>query len=641
MMADSDSDDVAHDYESIDDYVPGSQRDRLIAALQMPRDVRTGAVETTTGTLPRYGPSPVRQHSDGNNASSISSGGASRMYTSLPRQIAPPSFHERPSTRPTPSSAPTTPSAITSPLPKLTHSNTFSGGPPEVRRELKPPQRPPKKSTSIPERKDPIILSEQCFTLSGFCASQAMPKMVRVSAGHYGDCERTSISEGEEFVFYLVKTTLSVPAKPMGAVGNSERFYIPINSLLKVAVIDKPSDAKRKYVYATLSELLENRKELPTMVCTEREYYVKSKNLRLAAGTILFLESKPTKKLFMPQFVTCRTQRNKEFDLPMDCGCGFSTHPADVQIHIGEYLTMVNKFPVDVQLYQGDSEDGEDSNEANSSIGMSLTLDKPISQKSIIAKTDVEGTKKEHPITVEIPFDLPIEVQAIARPDEDMNQIYSEVMNLYQNFSQDTVEKSYSTAAESRLQQQLYKSVQHDYQPMEAPFQLDCPNTDYQPLQEVLNAREAYLKEQEKNGAKSDEVDRLKEEKKQLEDEIAALQLAKQEYTTLVLPAQGTTDSEDYTKLASLDNLKELKALDVIGVCQLLEYMGLPQYVKKFREEQIDGELLSELKEEDLADLLVASSLHRKRLMLIMTGQCSIRKYFDTENPYCTMVRNK
>ena len=302
---------------------------------------------------------------------------------------------------------------------------------------------------------------------------------------------------------------------------------------------------------------------------------------------------------------------------------------------------MVNKFPVDIQLYQGDSEDGEDSNEANSSIGMSLTLDKPISQKSIIAKTDVEGTRKDHPITVEIPFDLPIEVQAIARPDEDMNQIYSEVMNLYQNFSQDTVEKSYSTVTESRLQQQLYKSVQHDYQSMEAPFQLECPNTDYQPLQEVLRAREAYLKEQERKGAGIDEIGKLKEEKKQLEDEIAALRLAKQDYTKLIPSTPETIDSEDYTKLASLDNLKELKALDVIGVCQLLEHMGLPQYVKKFREEQIDGDLMSELKEEDLADLLVTSSLHRKRLMLIMTGQSSIRKYFDVENPYCTMVRNE
>ena len=640
-MADSD-DDVAHDYESIDDYIPGSQRNRLIAALQIPRDGRPGAVADTT--MPRYGELPFRQHSGGNITNSKTGGGdASRMYTSLPRQFVPPSFRrdERPSTGPT-TSAPTTPSAITSPSPKLNRSNTFPEGPPEVRRELKPPQRPPKRSsTSIPERKDPIILSDQCFTLSEFCATQSMPKMVRVSAGHYGDCERTSISEGEEFVFYLVKTTLSVPAKPMGAVGDSERFYIPINSLLKVAVIDKLSDTKRKYVYSTLSDLLENRKELPTMVCTVREYYVKSKNTSLPAGTILFLDSKPTKKLFTPQFVTCRTQKNKEFDLLMDCACGFSTHPADVQIHIGEYLTMVNKFPVDIQLYQGDSEEGEDSNEATSSIGMSLTLNKPISQKSIIAKTDVEGTRKDHPITVEIPFDLPIEVQAIARPDEDMDQIYSEVMSLYQNFNQDTVEKSYATATESRLQQQLYKSVRHDYQPMEVPFQLECPNTDYQPLQEVLRAREAYLKEQESKGAEGDEIDRLKEEKRYLEDEIATLRQAKQDYAKLIPSAPETVDSEDYTKLASLDNLKELKSLDVIGVCQLLEHMGLPQYVNKFREEQIDGDLLSELKEEDLADLLVTSSLHKKRLMLLLTGQSSIRKYLDTENPYCTMVRNE
>lgn len=632
----ADSDDEVHDYESIDDYISGSERNRLLASLQT-RDGRSEEV-AGMGTMPRYGDLPVRQHSE-----SSASYATTRTYTSLPRKVAAPPNLGQASPFTGPTSAPTTPSAVSPPSsgPRLNRSSTFPETPPEVNRMLKPPPRPPKPSISLPERPDPIILSERCFTLSDFCATQAMPKMVRVSAGHYGDCERTSISEGEEFVFYLVKTTLYVPAKPMGTIGNSERFYIPINSLLKVATIDKVSDTKRKYVYSTMNDLLEYRKELPAVVCTVRDYFVKSKNTTLPAGTILFLDSKPTKKLFSPQFVACRTQKNKEFELPLDCACGFTTHPADIQIHLGEYLTMVNKFPVDVQLYQGDSEDGEDSNEATSSIGMSLTLDKPISQRSIIAKTDVEGTRRDNPITVEIPFDLPIEVQAIARPDEDMDQIYSEVLDLYQNFSQDTVEKSYTTANESRLQQQINKSFSNDYQVMEATYELDCPNTDYQPLQEVLLAREAYLEEQESRGAESEEIDKLKEEKKQLEDEITALRLAKQDYTKLMPPSPETVDSEDYTKLASLENLRELKSLDVIGICQLLEHMGLPQYVQKFREEQIDGDLLSELQEEDLADLLVTSSLHKKRLMLLMTGQSSIKKYFDAENPYCTMVRNQ
>lgn len=619
-MADSDEDDVAHDYESIDDYIP---RDRLL--LQM--------VGTDAGTMQRYGELPFRLNNGSNtgNATNV----ANRASASLPRHTPAPNFQRRQPGVPT-SSAPTTPTAVPQPASaKLNRSNTFPEGPPEVKRGLKPPQRPPKRAITIPVRKDPTILSDLSYTLSDYCTTQSMPKMVRVSAGYYGDCERTSISEGEEFVFYLVKTTLSVPAKPMGAIGNSELFYIPINSLLKIAVIDKPSDMKRQYFYPTMEKLYENRKELPGIVCITKEYHIQSLNVTLPTGSLLFLQPKPTRKLFGPQYVVCKTSKNKQFEIPMDYPCGFGTHPADTQLHPGEYLMMVNKFPVDVQLYQGDSEDGDDGSKAASSVGMSLTLDKPVSQKSIIARTDVEGTRKDNPITVEIPFDLPIEVQSIARDDEDMDQIYSEVMNLYENFSPDLVEKSYASSNE--VQQKLNKSVHHDYQPMGAPYQLDCPNTDYQPLQEVLRAREAFLKEQESRGAQSSEIDTLKEEKKQLEEEIEQLRQAKQDYTKLV--PQPDSRSSDYTRLESIDHLQELKALNVIGVCQLLENMGLSQYVSKFREEQIDGDLLSDLTDGDLSDLLVTSSLHRKRILLIISGQKPIKPYFD--NPYCTVVKSE
>lgn len=507
--------------------------------------------------------------------------------------------------------------------------------PPRIDRSTKPPARPPKPAKVIIERKEPHVISKS-YSLSDFCAYEPMPKMIRVSAGHYGETEKTSISEGEEFVFYLLKTVLAIPAKPMGSLSTNEKFHIPINSMLKIAVMDKHSDSIRKYVYSSPKDLMANRKDCPQIVCVTKDHFIKS--VLLPAGTLLFLSEKPIKRSGR-HFIHCKSRKDTEYDLPMDSACNLTTHPGDTQIHIREYLEMVNKFPVDVQLFHGDSDEiYEEPSEVTSSIGMTLTLDKPVKQKSIIAKTDLEGTRKDNPITVEIPFDLPIEVEAIERPEENMEQIYSEVLDLYQNFNPENIERSYAMY-ESSFQKQLGKTVSllnHEYEKADIDYQLECPNTDYEPLQEVLNQREQFLHNQIASGkSTADDVGKLKEENKKLQEEIERLKKQKHGDYTKLIKSSDADNFDFYTPLEHLDNMQELKNLDETGISKLLENMGLPQYIEKFKEQGVDGNLLAVLSEDDLSGL-VQLSLHKKRLMLIATGQISIRKYFDEENPYGT-----
>lgn len=624
-----------HDYESIDDFLYGKSGGHRHSLDRTLSEEAKRLRQSRPFTLPRGSYSV-----DGGDPMNTA---ALQFPLSPPRSL--PQDHNAPVYQ---AKVPICISEPATPVSAKQNSNTLRARPlledmqvpPPITRANKPPPRPPKPSKVIIERKEPKVLSAKPYSLSDFCAYEPLPKMVRVSAGYYGETEKTSISEGEEFVFYLLKTVQAIPAKPVGSLCSSEKFHIPISSMLKIAVIDKHSDSIRKYVYSSPSDLMTNRKECPRVVCVTKDHFIQS--TLLPAGTLLFLDEKPSKKLLSSEhrIIRCKTRRNKVHELAMNSACHLTTHPADTQIYIREYQALVNKFPVDVQLFHGDSDAiYEEPSEVTSSIGMSLTLEAPTKQKSIIAKTDLEGTRKDNPITVEIPFDLPIEVEAIEREEENMEQIYSEVMDLYENFNPESVERSYATH-EWNFPKELDDHLYHEYETADIDYLLECPNTDYEPLQEVLKAREQLLQERQASGASNAEgdVEKLKEENKRLQEEIDKLRQKKHgDYTKLV--KNPDEDDDSYTTLIHT-NVEELKTLDQPGVSRLLQNMSLPQYVDGFRENQIDGELFATLTEEDLSDL-VQSSLHKKRLLLIATGQTSIRKYFDTENPYGVAVARK
>lgn len=74
-------------------------------------------------------------------------------------------------------------------------------------------------------------------------------------------------------------------------------------------------------------------------------------------------------------------------------------------------------------------------------------------------------------------------------------------------------------------------------------------------------------------------------------------------------------------------NLRTLKSLDCEGVQSLLEAMNLSSFKKSFLQNQVDGELLSTLKEEELEELGLAKSIQQKRLMQVISGQRSVKDF--------------
>lgn len=63
--------------------------------------------------------------------------------------------------------------------------------------------------------------------------------------------------------------------------------------------------------------------------------------------------------------------------------------------------------------------------------------------------------------------------------------------------------------------------------------------------------------------------------------------------------------------------------------------MSLKQYQGKFKEEQVNGEILSECEEDVLqSDLGVSSKLHRMRLLKVISGRHSARCILSGDDPY-------
>ena len=70
-------------------------------------------------------------------------------------------------------------------------------------------------------------------------------------------------------------------------------------------------------------------------------------------------------------------------------------------------------------------------------------------------------------------------------------------------------------------------------------------------------------------------------------------------------------------------NIAVLQSLDESVVLKILDAMNLSRYKERFIEEQVDGELLVSLGEEELKELGVESSLHRLRLLKLIKGSYS------------------
>ena len=73
----------------------------------------------------------------------------------------------------------------------------------------------------------------------------------------------------------------------------------------------------------------------------------------------------------------------------------------------------------------------------------------------------------------------------------------------------------------------------------------------------------------------------------------------------------------------AVTNIAYLKKMQREDILHLLDAMNLSAYKEAFKQEQIDGETMACLSADMLVELGVSKSLHRLRLMKIISGQTS------------------
>ena len=70
-----------------------------------------------------------------------------------------------------------------------------------------------------------------------------------------------------------------------------------------------------------------------------------------------------------------------------------------------------------------------------------------------------------------------------------------------------------------------------------------------------------------------------------------------------------------------------LKTFSLANMLQLLDNMNLGEYKKQFKDERIDGEIIVHLDKGDLVELGVSKNIHQTRLLKLIDGTMSAKKY--------------
>ena len=79
--------------------------------------------------------------------------------------------------------------------------------------------------------------------------------------------------------------------------------------------------------------------------------------------------------------------------------------------------------------------------------------------------------------------------------------------------------------------------------------------------------------------------------------------------------------------------------IHTLQLIRLLEAMGLEKYSETFRQQQINGDLLSDCDDELLKnELTILSRLHRMRLLRVISGQYSVMDIMAGRDGYVMML---
>ena len=517
----------------------------------------------------------------------------------------------------------------------------------------------------------PFQITSQPYSLEEFYEKHDFPQIVCAAGGYFGVRKEDTISVGQELLLFFVKTSQVIVASELSNTRRSagQQYYIPLNSLLWFVPQECVSEGDKLgggsshcQEYKTVGDLLKRKGVLPKVVKVCKTFNGKSAQSSVMAGELIF----PQTVLKRNKLLECLSSKNQVLQLEFSCEGNFSIHPKDIKMHIADFIYHFNNFPISVMVI---NDQIVPKPSVSLSTGTILSLKESKSLQSYIYSTDIFG-KKNYPL-MEMPMSIPIQIQCIQYANLDVRPIYHVIRHAYENFKPSMV-KQKILPTQNRLYEEVQKDdgTTHIYDlerpsriydripgkvegtkdtstcPTHKPVKTSSSYTEKSPFQPSLNrlpipprspieiskvtksipsASTLPVKITDGNvrGGKKSSVPIKQSTAVSIYDDVVA--------TKSYHPKSSSGPSSNVTTTYSSkeDNVAYLKAFSLNNILQLLDNMNLGEHKKSFKDEQIDGEIIVHLNKADLIDLGVIKNIHQTRLLKLIDGSMSAKKYYQ------------
>ena len=364
--------------------------------------------------------------------------------------------------------------------------------------------------------------------------------MVAVTLGYDGATPDKCVSVGDEFVVSFAKSTTVLPAK---LDGGTEEVQIPIDSMLSVGVVRNDGNK----CYSTVKDLLK-LPNLPLAVVVTHAFT--SNNFPVDKGSVLYIKGQDGKSALF-----CQHEGGQDLTLTPDVVGKFSTDPDEATVYIADYTTFFNIYPITVKLLQK----GVDVDDHFSQyIGQNFVLEQPVVKLSLIATTDVNGTRIDNPAVVEIPMDIPLYYKCIERPEVDMESVYRSATQLCEEFHPGRIDVLYGTCVLSENDYaETYATIdksdpEDNYY---ISFDIICPNPRSETLKKALERQRSKTTVKPENEPATETPPAQRSKKRAKKSDKKGQDVASQR-----TPYYNVTPSEDLASqlAAEKDKVKKL-----------------------------------------------------------------------------------
>ena len=466
-----------------------------------------------------------------------------------------------------------------------------------------------------------------------------LPCLVKVVAGLRSLCEYFSFGREQMFVV-LEKKSMRVVTCKSHMDGSS--YAVPLHTSFFHLVpywMDtegiRPSSCGR----ITANELLLSR-VLPPVFAVVGEFEVNEHHSKktVPVGTLLFPKEKKLLKDQRKWVLHTKSESGEMVLITPDCNGRFSILPCDARLSLQQALDHLKppftmRTVSDCDTMYVNVVTVENVHKEDVFIGMMKTTD-GTSLDDIAAFSRI--------VEIPVSFNLTV-VTMVPKRKEVLDQIYDFAHSKYHKVVCNPAKKppvkatpgsvfmasnpAYIDISMASYQEELRvhpgsstETALHTFTARERPNN---------PLQSLTSA-DPYLREEHIYDAISNYAAlpiAIVHQKATLESESAETSLGSEPSHPSSIDKVSTADSIKNGNSVEESNIAYLKMMEKDDILHLLDAMNLSAYKEAFEQEQIDGETMTCLSPDMLIELGVSKSLHRLRLMKIISGQTSASSF--------------